>query len=203
MQRNPGLLVVAFLLVISDIVAQQSNPLLVHSNKPILFDKVNTSIIQSSVNSLRGLSDQRIKRIAAVQSTSRDYNNTLMAFDELGYDLTDLLMKLRLVAGTYQDDSTRNTANVAAGDLSLNLNNLFLNRDLYRALKEFSFSPAASNLKPNHSKFLKENILLFEKNGMKLSDRQAQELKLLNEKLINYGIDFDRNIVILSLHLDT
>jgi thimet oligopeptidase len=189
--RNVGMLVC--LLFTTASFAQklpQSNPLLIHSNAPIQFEKVNAGTIRDAVSTVMKISDARLKTISAAKPNA----NTLKAFDELQYDITDLLMKLGLIGSTYQDDSTRNVANDESGNLSLYATNLFLNEGLYKAIKNFAASSYAKTLKPNHKKFLRESIIAFEKNGMKLNAAQRKKLSALNEKLVNYGIQFDKNI---------
>ena len=61
-------------------------------------------------------------------------------------------------------------------------------------MKQYASSPSAKTMKPNQQKFLREMIFSFEKNGMKLNAAQRKELLALNEKIISYGIQFDRNL---------
>lgn len=190
------LFLISFIFLTTAGLAQLNtgNPLVVHSNQPITFDKIDAPGIREAVNEVIKTSDNRIQKISAVPAKARSVANTLMAFDELAYDITDLSMKLGLIAATYPDDSTRNAANEEAGKLSVYANNLYLNEGLYKAAKDFAASAAAKQLKPNHRKFLRETIVAFEKNGMKLDTAGRKELEALNEKLVNFGIEFDRNI---------
>lgn len=173
---------------------QANNPLLVHSNAPIAFNKVNATIIRDAVNRIISLSDARVKKITSIKENAQTLANTLMAADELNYDINDLSIKLSLISSTYPDDSTRNAANSEAQKLSVYANNLFLNEALYNSLKRYASSAPAKQLKPSHQKFLRETILFFEKNGMKLSTGERQQVQQLNEKLIGFGVQFDRNI---------
>ncbi|MEO5983959.1 MAG: hypothetical protein ABIP80_00550, partial [Ferruginibacter sp.] len=100
------------------------NPLLIHSNEPVQFDKVNTAIIRNAVSFLLKISDDRIKKITDIPKASQNVSNILFATDELYYDLIDLAIKLGLIAATYTDDSIRNTANDESQKLSLYFNNL-------------------------------------------------------------------------------
>ncbi|HEX8356472.1 MAG TPA: hypothetical protein VF610_03630, partial [Segetibacter sp.] len=171
-----------------------SNPLLVHSNDRIKFNAVTAKDIRQAVAAVIKLSDARVKKIAAVPAKAQTLANSLMAFDELSYELTEVGMKLQLIASTYTDDSSRNAANEQGEKLSVYANNLFLNEGLYKAMKQYASSAAAKSLKPNHQKFLRELILSFEKNGMKLNAAERKDLQALNEKIIGYGIQFDRNL---------
>jgi thimet oligopeptidase len=182
---------IVFLSAIPAIVSAQNprstNPLLVHSNTPIAFDKVNAAACRDAVGALIKVSDQRIEQIAAIPPSKKTLNNTLMAFDELQYDLTDLGNKLGVVAATYSDDSTRNEANKQLQKISSYGSDLFLNAPLYHALKQFSASAAAKQLSQHQSKFLRETLVAFEINGMKLDAQGKKKLKGLNDKLSDFG----------------
>ncbi len=171
---------------------QQSNPLLVENNKPIQFQKVNAQTVKEAVEDVIKASDALLEKIvsAKVKTTA----NTLIAIDELGFNLSYLGAKLGLIAATYSDNATRDAANEEAGKLGVYATNLFLNERLYNAMKQYASGNAAKQLKPNQKKFLKETILAFEKNGMKLDSKGRKDLQLLSEKLINLGIEFDKNI---------
>ncbi len=197
MNKYKSLLIISFVFNLFAVHAQNtfnSNPLLVHSNQPIMFDKVNAAAIRDAVAQVIKTSDAKLAKITAVNPKAQSVSNTLMAFDELGYEINDLSMKLGLIAATYPDDSTRNAANDEAGKLSVYANNLYLNERLYKAAKRYAASAGAKQLKPNQKKFLKETIIAFEKNGMKLDFAGRKDLEQLNEKLINLGIQFDKNI---------
>ena len=170
----------------------QSNPLLAQSNEPIQFEKVNAQVIRDAVQTVINTSNSRVEKI--VSAKSRSTANILMAFDELSFDINDLAQKLGLIASTYQYDATRDAANDEAGKLGIYATNLFLDERLYKVIKQYAAGNVAAMLKPNQKKFLKEVLLAFEKNGMKLDLKGRNELKLLSEKLINLGIEFDKNI---------
>ena len=72
--------------------AQQpvSNPLLIHSNKPIRFDKVNEAIIHEAAATIIIETGSRIKKIAAIPAKERTWANTLKLYDNLLYQLNDV-----------------------------------------------------------------------------------------------------------------
>ena len=118
--------------------SMQTNPLLVHSNQPIQFNKFNASTIKEATSTLLKVSDARVHKIVAIPAGKKTVANTLMAFDELNYDLNDLGAEISLVASTYADDASRNMANDQIQILSSYGSDLFLNEPLYKALKSFS-----------------------------------------------------------------
>jgi len=95
------------------------NPLLIHSNQPIAFDQVNAKVVREAAASVILLSDRRVKIITAIPDGKQTIANTLIAMDELYYDLGDLQSKLGVITSTYEDDSTRTVANDENDKLSL------------------------------------------------------------------------------------
>src|SRR5881394_319005 len=88
-----------------------ANPLLIHSNKPIAFDKVNAIVIRDAVGQVIKVTDGRVKMIVSGLKPGAGPGSTLAAYDEMTYELNDLAMKLGLVAQTYPSDSVRDAAN--------------------------------------------------------------------------------------------
>jgi thimet oligopeptidase len=70
---------------------------------------------------------------------------------------------------------------------------LILNESLYRALKNYT-QKSFSTLKPNEQKFLSEQILIFENNGMKLHSSGRKELQSVSNKITYFGLAFEKNI---------
>lgn len=186
------LFILTFFTMCSFINAQnkEQNILLRHDNKPVDFTKVNADIIKDAVRIVIKSSDKKVNKIIAVKKQTVE--NTLTAFDNLQYEISDLSMKIGLISGTYADDSIRNTANEQSEKLSIYGSNLTLNEPLYKALKRFSTSKIALNA--SQKKFVSEALISFEKNGMKLSLADRKPLEALNKKLIELGNAFDKNI---------
>jgi len=174
--------------------AQGQNPLLVRSNAPIKFEKVDAAVLKNAVAQTIADCDKIAKQIIAVAAGKQTVANTLTPFDELNYLLTDVAGKVYLPSATAVDDKTRNEANDQLQKLSSYGSDLYLNVPLYKALKRFSTSAAAKNLRADQKKFLRENLVSFEINGTKLNDAQRAELKKINDKIIAVSNTFDRNI---------
>ena len=183
-----------FLLCMFTVKAQlpADNPLLVHSNQPIQFNKIDASAIMQATAAIITLSDNRIQKIAAVPAKARTVSNTLMAYDELNYDINDLESKLYLISSTFSDDSTRNAGTAQLDKIVLYATNLTLNESLYKAVKEFQRS--VKTVQPDQQKYLRESLQAFELNGMKLDSAGRKNLAAINEKLVTLGTAFDNNI---------
>jgi Zn-dependent oligopeptidase len=170
---------------------KQSNILLRHDNKPIDFTKVNAASIKEAVAIVIKSSDVKIKSIVAVKTQT--LSNTLVAFDDLQYEIVDLSMKIGLIQSTYSDETIRNSAYVESEKLSVYASALNLNEPLYKAIKRFSLSKGIF-FTDKQKKFLSDVIISFEKSGMKLSATDRKPLEEINNKLIKFGNAFDKNI---------
>jgi len=170
------------------------NPLLVHSNAPIAFNKVDAATIKQATDIVIKKATDAVKNITAIPAAKQTVANTLLVLDQLQYELTDYGIKLGLIGATYVDDATRNTANDESERLNNFTTQLFLNDSLYRSVKRFAASRIGMQLPASRKKFLKETIIAFEKNGLKLDAGGKKQLMVINEKLIGLGTSFDRNI---------
>ncbi|MBF2708980.1 M3 family metallopeptidase [Flavobacterium soyangense] len=169
----------------------QSNILLRHDNKPIDFPKVNAATLKEAVAIVIKSSDEKVKKI--VEAQPQTISNILVAYDDLQYEINDLSMKIGLISSTYANEAIRNAAYEEDEKLSVYGSALGLNEPLYKAIKRF-YSTNGSTLSKVQKKFLSEEIISFEKNGMKLSTVDRKPLEALNKKLIELGNAFDKNI---------
>ncbi|HEY4154345.1 MAG TPA: M3 family metallopeptidase [Puia sp.] len=171
------------------------NPLLVHNNQPIAFNKVDAGVIRDAVSGVIRLSDQRIRKILRLPLSGTGPGSVLAAYDELIYDLNDLGVKLGLIAQTYPSDSSRDAANNGSQALSEYQTRLLLNEELYKKLKSYE-SATAGSMKPNQKKFVREQVLIFENNGMKLDSAGRKELQEISDRITALGLQFDKNLAV-------
>lgn len=174
--------------------SHKPNLLLMHSNRAIAFNKVNSSIVRNATLELIEVSGKRIHRIVSIPVASKNLENTVLAFDELQYDLSDLLWKQTLIAAVYEDDSVRFAANEAITQLNNYIGTIFLNEPLYRAIISYAQLPASKRLLAHQQKFLQETILSFEKNGMKLPADRRKEVTVINEKINALNVQYNKNL---------
>ncbi len=169
------------------------NPLLVHSNKPISWDKVNADVIRNAIEQVIQVSDKRVKNIIEAVKPGTGPGSTLVALDLLFYDIYDLDMKMQLISNSNPTDSTRNAAEQGDQALTDYQTALSLNEPLYKTIKEYDLQ-SGSSLKPNQKKFIQEQIQYLENNGMKLDGAGRKELQVIKDRITILGIEFDRNI---------
>jgi thimet oligopeptidase len=194
MYHSKYLITILACLVLSPVWSQSpGNPLLVQSNNPIAFDKVDAGVIRGAVAEVILRSNGRLKKIISVVQPGGGPGNTLQVFDKMFADINDLGMKLQLISVTYTQDSTRNAADNGNQELQDYSTSLTLNESLYKTLKTYS-DLSGSSIKPNQKKFLAEQLQYFENNGMKLDSAGRAGLQKIQDKITILGIAFDHNI---------
>ena len=182
------------LIPLTRVSAQQTaNPLLIHSNAPIAFDKVNAETVTSAVDQAIRSSNVQLEKIIGGLKAGSGPGSTLEAYDALSYELNDIGMKMGLISQTYTSDSVRNAANEGLQKLSEYTTSLILNEKLYKALKKYA-DASMSSLKPNQKKYVEDQLRLFENNGMKLDSQARQELQVISDKITATGLGFDKNL---------
>ena len=170
-----------------------SNPLLIHSNNPIAFNKVNAGVIRDAVNQVIQMTDAQVKIIIAGLKPGSGPGSTLAAYDQMSYELNDLAMKLGLIAQTNPSDSIRNAANEGSQTLSDYQTTIILNEPFYKALKNYA-AASLSSLKPNQQKYVNDQLRIFENNGMKLDSTGRKELQVISDRITMLSLEFDKNI---------
>ena len=170
-----------------------NNPLLIHSNNPIPFDKVDAKMIREATTQVVQLSDSRIKNMISGAKPGTGPGNTMKAFDDLQYEITDLDAKLQMISSTYVLDSIRNAALEGDQLLTDYQTALTLNEPLYKVVKAYA-DQSLHTLKPNQQKWIKEQVQYFENNGMKLDSTNRKQLQVIKDKMTAIGLQFDRNI---------
>jgi thimet oligopeptidase len=170
-----------------------NNPLLIHSNDPIAWDNVDAKSIRESVDQVIHLCDSRVKMIVSGLKPGAGPGTTLQAYDDLTYELNELGQKLGLISVTYVSDSVRNAANDGLQALSDYQTTLILNEPLYKAFKSYA-AQSLETLKPNQQKYVRDQLRVFENNGMKLDSGGRKDLQVISDRLTLLGLGFDKNI---------
>lgn len=199
MKRFLTLLFVGFLLSFNppggkkqSIDAQ--NPLYNEFNEPIDFASITAEDIVSATESIQVKVNAEIEKVVAVPDEKRNYENTLLALDDLFANFSDVQTTIYLLGSTHADSLIRNTALESRVTLSKFGNEISLNEDLYKAVKAFSKTAEAKSLKGYQAKFLKETLEEYERNGFALSAEKREILKAINDEISNYETQFSKNI---------
>jgi len=170
------------------------NPIFNKFNEPIDFASINAQHITQATDSIQILTNASIAKIIAVKSNERTFDNTILEIDNLSAELGKVHSVIYLMGSTHTDSIIRITALNSSNLLSQYGNEISLNEDLYNAVKVYSQSNDAKNLKGYQAKFLKETVEEYERNGFALSKEKRAILKTLNDYISETGNKFNENI---------
>ncbi len=173
-----------------------------NSNNPLLQD--NDDVIQFSALTVDYISDateisiqqarESLDKLYEISSNERTFENTMLELDNIYNDVQSVFRPIYLMGNVHPDDEIRNQANESRSEFSKFFNEIQLDEKLYRAVKDYSLTEEAKRLTGNKSKFLKETVNDFERNGFALPEEERANLKEINNKLSDLGLKFQKNI---------
>lgn len=175
-------------------VPTSDNPLLAPYNDVINFAALSADDILDASEQVQIKCDGELAAIIEVADNARNFNNTMLALDDLYADFDAVASAIYLMAYTHTDSLLRANAQEANITLSKYINDLSLNEDLYKAVKSYSQSEEAAGLTGYKAKFLKEEVESFERNGFALNEADRNKLKAVNDEISEIGDQFSQNI---------
>ncbi len=171
-----------------------NNPLLVGFNQVVDFKKLKKEhITQATELSIKNAKES-LENIYKIESEKRTFENTMVSLDDIYNDLMKVSEIISLLAYVHPEDDVRNECLSKISEFGKFFNEIGLNEDLYKAVKTYSELDSAKELKGSYKKYLKETVDEFERNGFALPKEKRNELKILQDKLSDLGIQFDSNI---------
>lgn len=171
-----------------------TNPFFNDLNEIVDFQNVTVQyVIDATEKSIRN-AKKKLDIIITLNSDDRSFENTMRSFDNMNNDLMKVNELISLLAYVHPNDDIRNKCLESIAEFSKFFNEISLNEDLYKAVKEYESSKEASELLGANKKFLKETVEDFERNGFALPKEKRDDLKIIEDKLSDLGIQFDANI---------
>lgn len=194
MKRN--LLMLAFVVATASLSAGEPNvnPLMAGFNQNIEFNVLTPEHIKTSTDIIIEKSKTALSGIFAIPKEKRSFDNTMLAIDNMYNDYGKVSSNIYLMANAHPDKATREQALASLSVLDKFDNEIALDENLYRAVKEYSESPEAKKLQGFKKKYLEEILRDFERNGFALPKEKRDQLKTMQDRLSDLGITFGRNI---------
>lgn len=171
-----------------------TNPLFNTFNQPADFKNLKPGQIKEAAEKIIEQSRERLKKIYAVKKESRTFDNTMLASDDLTNSLMTMLNTIDLLSNVLPDTTLRNEALQCNAMLQKFGNELRLDEDMYRSVKEYSQLPEAKALTGYKKKYTTETIRDFERSGFALDKAKREELKKLQDHIADISIQFSNNI---------
>jgi len=175
------------------------NPILPKPNEIIDFKNIQSNHIVEAVERMIEKANNQLHTIFSINDNSRTFSNTLLALDNLYNELTKVYETESLLAFVHPDKDIRDECLKQTAVLEKFFNEIALSEPLYKAVKTYSKTDEAKKLPGARKKYLKETIEEFERNGFALPKEKRNQLKKIQDKLSDLGIQFDSNI---SSHKD-
>ncbi|HNJ72473.1 MAG TPA: hypothetical protein PL129_08235, partial [bacterium] len=146
MKRN--LLMLAFVVATASLSAGEPNvnPLMAGFNQNIEFNVLTPEHIKTSTDIIIEKSKTALSGIFAIPKEKRSFDNTMLAIDNMYNDYGKVSSNIYLMANAHPDKATREQALASLSVLDKFDNEIALDENLYRAVKEYSESPEAKKL---------------------------------------------------------
>ena len=171
-----------------------SNPLYPEYNSPIEFGKLNAEHIKSATEHTIDKAKQDLKAIYAIKAEDRTFDNTMLTLDNIYNEIGSRWNPIYLMGSTHPDSLIRTQGLESRNVFSKYNNELNLDEELYRAVKEYAATSEAAALTGYRQKFLKETLRGFERNGFALDKDKRVILKEIQDRIADLGNEFQKNI---------
>jgi thimet oligopeptidase len=173
---------------------KSNNPLLQGYNEIIQFSTLSAGDIVEATEASIQEARKSLEKLYSIPEEKRTFNNTMLGLDNIYNNVENVYGSISLMGSVHPVDEIRDLANESISEFAKFYNEIQLDENLYRAVKEFSTTDEAKQLAGYKAKFVKETVEDFERNGFALSKEKREELKIINDKLSDLSIKFQQNI---------
>ena len=170
------------------------NPLLTRADQIVDFSALKAEHIHTATESTLSEAQTALKEIYAIPEKSHTFKNTMLAYDTLLNNVSNVYAPVYLMAYTHSDNAIREAANVCQGTFSKFFNGLNLDQELYEAVRSLGESAEARSLSGSHRKFLSDTLRDFSRNGLDLPLEVRDRIRIVQDELTDIGISFNQNI---------
>jgi len=148
--------------------------------------------LQQSLKSTLATANQALDQIGQLKPTEVDFTNTVLALDNLRYEVTTLANRIYLIKETSTNAQLREAATEQiklVNDWGVGID---YREDVYRSIKAYSATPP--KLKGEDAKLLKETMRDYRRAGLDLPKDKRNEVEALRKKLARLETDFESNV---------
>lgn len=178
--------------------SSSSNPLLGKFNEIIPFADLTAEHIKEATDVSIKEARESLAKLYTIPKEQRTFDNTILELDNIYNKAGNVYGCVYLMNSTHPDDAARNMAQECNAEFAKFFNEVSLDENLYRAVKDYSETTEAKNLSGYQARFVQKTVEDFERNGFALPKEKRDELKVINDKLSDLGILFQKNIAEVS-----
>jgi thimet oligopeptidase len=139
-------------------------------------------------------SQQKLATIYTIDATSRNFENTLLAYDNMIHELNSVASVTYLLFCTSPNENLRNVCSQVSQNIQQFVSELVLDEQLYKAVADYAYTHEANHLTGYKQKFLAELLRDFRQNGLALPPEEQTILKDFQARLIALENEFQKNI---------
>jgi thimet oligopeptidase len=198
-------LLFCFVLTLPSIAADKNssptNPLLGKFNEIIPFADLTAGHIKEATDVSIKEARESLAKLYTIPKEQRTFDNTMLELDNIYNKAGNVYGCVYLMNNTHPDDAARNTAQECNAEFAKFFNEISLDENLYRAVKDYSETAEAKSLTGYKARFVQKTVEDFERNGFALPKEKRDELKVINDKLSDLSILFQKNIAEVSDYL--
>lgn len=199
------ILLFCFVLTLPSIAANKNssstNPLLGKFNEIIPFADLTAEHIKEATDVSIKEARESLAKLYTIPKEKRTFDNTMLELDNIYNKAGNVYGCIYLMNSTHPDDAVRNMAEECNAEFAKFFNEISLDENLYRAVKDYSETVEAKSLTGYKARFTQKTVEDFERNGFALPKEKRDELKAINDKLADLSILFQKNIAEVSDYL--
>ncbi len=163
-------------------------------NESIDFAAITPNDIIVGADATKAKVNEMLAAYIAIPNNKRTFENTIVALDNIDDEINAINGIVGIMANASPDSAIRTTAQAKDIEISEIYTELYLNEDLYKAVKAYSEMPEAKALTGWKAKIVEDLVRDFEMNGFALSKEKRDELKTLMNELTEIQSAFATNI---------
>ena len=199
------ILLFCFVLALPSIAADKNsssaNPLLGKFNEIIQFADLTADQIKEATDVSIKEARESLAKLYTIPKEQRTFDNTMLELDNIYNKAGNIYGCVYLMNSTHSDDAVRNMAQECNAEFAKFFNEISLDENLYRAVKDYSETAEAKGLPGYKARFTQKTVEDFERNGFALPKEKRDELKIINDKLSDLSILFQKNIAEVNDYL--
>jgi len=158
------------------------------------FDKIKETDYLPAFKEAFRIHDLEIEAIVK-NGEKPTFANTIEALEYSGNYLSDISYVFYNLLSSNTNDSMQKIANEVSPLISKHSDNIIMNLELFKRVKELYDSKTSLNLSLEQSKLLDETYKRFIRSGASLTAEQQEKLRNINSELSTLGLKFGDNLL--------
>jgi thimet oligopeptidase len=154
--------------------------------------ETTTNEVQASVKQTIATGNAALDKIAALNPRKVNFENTIRALDDMGYQVSLTDNRLSVIKETSTNSALRDVATDAIKELEEWSIGLDYREDVYKAVKAYADKKA--KLKGEDARLLEQTMRDYRRAGLELPKAQRDEVERMRKELSRMTTDYESNV---------